>query len=105
MNKLMRLVLTAVLLLLITSFSPKTNWYDTPSNGYVPDRETAIKIGVALLNAHYSNAEKYQPYTAELIDNKYWVVYGYLPPYIDGGTPTVEIMKKNCKVRRMYFGK
>ena len=78
----------------------------TNSVNYVPNKETAIKIAEAILVPIYG--EKVldeRPFTAELIDNKYWHVEGTLKPVEIGGTASIDIQKSDCKVLKVTHGK
>lgn len=76
-----------------------------PPRGYVPDRETAVKIAEAVWTPVYGKkiaAEK--PYQARLIGDSVWVVTGTLHTDV-GGTAYIQLRKKDCKVLKMIHGK
>ena len=74
-----------------------------PRDGYVPNAETAVAIGVAVLGPIYgeANVAKDQPYKATLAGG-IWTVRGTLPPQTTGGTAVAEIAKDNGRVIRVF---
>jgi len=76
-----------------------------PANGYVPNKETAIKIAEALwLQVYGEKINDKKPFIAELKDGKIWIVKGTLH-HAKGGVPYIEIRKSDCKILRMTHGK
>ncbi|GLI36910.1 hypothetical protein KI811_14825 [Geobacter hydrogenophilus] len=77
-----------------------------PANGYVPDRETAIAIAVAVWNPIYGkeNIEKKKPFKATLKEG-IWYVTGSLPFGRVGGVPEAEISKDDGRILRISHGK
>ena len=82
-----------------------------PRSGYVPDADTAIKIGEAVLIPVYgaNQIDSEQPFTATLTGNSIWVVTGTLhckgAGSCDGGVATVSITKDDGRVLSMTHGK
>jgi hypothetical protein len=74
-----------------------------PSNGYVPNAETAAAIGVAVLTPIYgqANVAKDRPYTATLAGG-IWTVRGTLPQGVTGGTAVLEIAKEDGRILRIF---
>ena len=78
----------------------------TPQQGYVPDRDTAIKIAVAVWEPIYGKASiaKQSPYNATLKDGV-WVVTGTLPERMLGGVALAEISKEEGTILRVSHGR
>jgi hypothetical protein len=77
---------------------------DPVKNGYVPDKETAIKIAEAVWKPVYGDKiNNSRPFVAEL-RGRVWVVQGTLHSQ-KGGVPYIEIQKSDCKILKMYHGK
>lgn len=73
-------------------------------DGYVPDKETAIKIAEAIwLPVFGEKIYKNKPFIAEL-KKGVWIVQGTLHAQ-KGGVPYIEIQKKDCKVLKITHGK
>lgn len=74
-----------------------------PRDGYVPNAETAVAIGVAVLGPIYgeANVAKDKPYKATLAGG-IWTVRGTLPPQTVGGTAVAEIAKNDGRVVRVF---
>jgi hypothetical protein len=89
-----------------TSFAQSSAHNYRPSEGYVPDAVTAIKIAVAVWEPIYGReqiaAEK--PYKAILQDGV-WIVEGSLPRGMAGGVAVAEISKYDGKILRVSHGK
>jgi len=87
-----------------TQESPRHNY--KPSQGYVPDQATAIRIALAVWEPIYGRAEiaGEAPYKAELIGGV-WVVEGNLPAGMLGGVALAEIAKDDGKIIRVSHGK
>ncbi len=77
-----------------------------PKEGYIPDKETAIKIAVAVWIPIYGKREieKQKPYNA-ILYNGIWFVSGSLPKGWIGGVAEAEIIKENGKIIRISHGK
>jgi len=90
------------------TFSPeKENNYQERSD-YVPNEETAIKIAEAIWYPIYGNGiENSKPFKARLIENNtIWVVTGTLKKgKTVGGTPYIQINKKDCRILEVTHGK
>ena len=77
-----------------------------PPNGFVPDDVTAIKIAEAIwLPIFGIDIYDKKPFRAYLKDSTVWVVRGTLKQGHIGGTPYIEIQKKDCKVLKVEHGK
>jgi hypothetical protein len=75
-----------------------------PPAGYVPDKETAIKIAEAIwLPVYGSTIYEKQPFVAELQQNV-WIVKGTVEGQF-GGAPYIEVSKKNGRILTMYHEK
>ena len=77
-----------------------------PKEGYLPDKETAIKIAVAVWIPIYGKKEikNQKPYNA-VLENGIWFVSGSLPKGWKGGVAEAEIIKENGKIIRISHGK
>lgn len=96
------LILNFLLLFSIISFGQVVR---PPKNGYIPDKETAIKIAEAIWLPVFGNKiYSSKPFVAVLKNNSIWVVQGTLHTE-KGGVPYLEIQKSNCKVLEMYHSK
>jgi hypothetical protein len=105
--------LTLIILLIILTFASyqffgknkvEEHAY-VPSNGYVPDENTAIKIAEAIWLPLYGK-EIYdeEPFKAELRDSLIWIVQGNLKT-TRGGVAYIEIQKSDCKILKVGHGK
>jgi hypothetical protein len=77
-----------------------------PKDGYVPNKEVAIKIAVAVWEPIYG-ADKIadeKPFRATLA-NETWTVKGSLPEGMKGGVALAEISKKDGRIIRVSHGK
>jgi len=73
--------------------------------GYVPDKETAIKIAEAIwLPIYGEGIYNCKPFVAELRNDSIWVVQGTLTTG-KGGVPYIEIQKTDCKILKVIHGK
>lgn len=97
-------ILLVVIILFICSDNLASNSEDNyiPKAGYVPDKETAIKIAEAIWLPIYGNEiYNYKPFIAELSkDKKIWKVFGTVHT-LHGGSPFAEIRKSDCKVLKV----
>lgn len=77
-----------------------------PTEGYVPNEETAIAIAVAVWAPIYGKEriEEKKPYKAVLKDGV-WYVRGSIPQGWKGGVPEAEISKDNGRILRVSHGK
>jgi hypothetical protein len=77
-----------------------------PKDGYVPNKEVAIKIAVAVWEPIYG-AEKIaaeKPFRVTLAE-EVWTVKGSLPDGMKGGVALAEISKRDGRVIRISHGK
>ena len=74
-----------------------------PKEGYVPNAETAVTIGVAVFHPIFGSASvnKDRPYKVSLADG-IWTVRGTLPPGVAGGTAVAEIAKSDGRIIRVF---
>ena len=102
------LIMLAIIIILPISLyaadGSKLNY--KPREGYVPNRETAIKIAVAIWGPIYGEKkiEKEKPYKAFLKDG-IWYVSGSLPKNTVGGVAEAEISKEDGRILRVGHGK
>ena len=77
-----------------------------PSNGFVPDEKTAIKIAEAVWIPIYGEQQiqSEKPFVASL-KNGVWTVAGSLPEGWDGGVAIAEISKRDGRILRVSHGK
>jgi hypothetical protein len=78
-----------------------------PVDGYVPNKNTAIRIAVAVLSPIYGDEHiaQEQPFTASLKDGV-WTVEGTPPkPETNGGVAEIRISKKDGRVLYVCHGK
>ncbi len=76
-----------------------------PEHGYVPDKETAIKIAEAIwLPIYGEGIYKKKPFVAKL-QGEIWVIQGSLPSHMLGGVPTAEISKTTGEILRVSHDK
>jgi hypothetical protein len=74
-------------------------------DGYVPNKETAVKIAEAIwLPIYGSKIYNYTPFIAELKNDNIWIVRGTLKTE-KGGVPYIEIQKSDCKILKVIHGK
>jgi hypothetical protein len=80
--------------------------YDYNVDGFVPDKNTALKIAEAVWIPIYGNKVLEQkPYRSSLVGDSVWIVEGTLKAGFVGGTAYVEISKKDCKILKVTHGK
>ena len=94
-------VLISVVLLAFGAIAAdKPPW--VPKNGFVPYAQTAIRIAEAVWIPIYGqkHIEAEKPFTAELKGDA-WIVRGYLPPGMKGGTAIAEIAKLDGRILRV----
>ncbi|MFZ0039387.1 MAG: NTF2 fold immunity protein [Candidatus Acidiferrales bacterium] len=77
-----------------------------PKNGFVPDKETAIRVAEAVLIPIYGEKQitSERPLSAELKDG-IWIVSGHMPLGMNGGAAEIRISKKTCRVISVIHGK
>ena len=77
-----------------------------PKQGFVPDKETAVRIATAILDAHYPDSKyKETPVLATYNILGYWHVVGTLPEDTLGGVPEIKIRKSDGRILYMNHGK
>jgi hypothetical protein len=108
MNKIIGLLFSTTicsLLLLAMLYGEEKHNYK-PKQGYVPNKETAISIAIAVWIPIYgkNQIESEKPYSAKL-DNGRWFVTGSLPKGWEGGVAEAEISKDDGKIIRISHGK
>lgn len=100
------LFLFGVLGLYSFSVSEKNAPNYIPKEGFVPDKETAIKIAEAIwLPIYGEKVLDKKPFHARLKNDSIWVVDGTLPEGYLGGVPHAEINKYSCEVLYVIHGK
>jgi hypothetical protein len=77
-----------------------------PAGGFVPDKETAVRVAEAVLIPIYGKAiiESERPFSAKLNGNV-WEVTGHLSPELTGGVAEAWINKSDGKILRVIHGK
>lgn len=88
---------------------PATNYNQIkgyfPKEGFVPDKNTAIKIAEAVWFPIYGESiYTKKPYKIKLIKGV-WIIEGSLPKGYLGGVPYIEIQKKDGKILKVMHGK
>ncbi len=78
----------------------------SPTNGVVPDTQTAVAVAEAILIPIYGRDKilSERPFQATL-EGGVWTVVGTLPPGLLGGVAIVEISKSDGSVRRISHGR
>ena len=73
-----------------------------PKDGFVPNAQTAIRIAEAVWIPIYGEKliEGEKPFRAEL-NGETWVVRGYMPKGMKGGTAVAEIAKLDGRILRV----
>ncbi|MGE7776563.1 YbbC/YhhH family protein [Chitinophaga sp. NPDC101104] len=73
---------------------------------YVPDHETARKVAEAIWYPIFGKNIYWQkPFEVKLIGDSVWVVTGTLPKGRRGGVAYIEIVKSDCRIRKIAHGK
>ena len=69
----------------------------TNSKGYVPDAQAAVRIAVSVWSSLYGEyiPQQKPPIKVTLKNDSIWIVMGTLLPNHEGGTPYIEISKRN----------
>jgi hypothetical protein len=77
-----------------------------PKEGYLPTKEVAIKIAVAVWEPIYGDDKiaKEKPYKTTLEDGV-WTIMGSLPEGAKGGVALAEISKSDGRILRVIHGK
>jgi hypothetical protein len=80
-----------------------------PPQGFVPDKNTAIRIAEAVLDPIYGEdkIKAEEPLDARLNEvGDTWIVWGHLPkPANRGGAAYIEISKADARILRVTHGK
>ncbi len=79
---------------------------DVPDEGFIPSKEVAIKVAVAVWEPIYGPEKiaKEEPYRATLADGV-WTVEGSLSKGSKGGVALARIAKKDGRILRVTHGK
>jgi hypothetical protein len=105
-NFLIRIKIPLMIFLFISSINCITIKSMNHKNDFVPDQETACKIAEAIwLPIYGEKVQNFKPYEAVLKDGTVWIVEGTLPKGTKGGTPYIEINKKDCRILEVTHGK
>jgi hypothetical protein len=93
-------------------YTPEISLLETegyiPPDGFVPDKETAIKIAEAIWFPIYGKKVlRQKPYKVKLIDETIWIVEGTLKgiPFVVGGTAYIEINKNTGEILKVTHSK
>jgi hypothetical protein len=80
-----------------------------PAEGFVPDKNTAIRIAEAVLDPIYGEdkIKAEEPLDAKLNEaGDTWIVWGHLPkPANKGGAAYIEISKADARILRVTHGR
>jgi hypothetical protein len=101
-NSALTLLAVVIAVTLLAADLPKGNY--KPKEGYVPDKETAIKIAVAIWTPIYGEklVQSEKPYHA-VLSNGVWFVRGWtLDLY--GDAAVAEISKDDGRILRVSYG-
>ena len=107
----MKILLTFLVIVLLTAIPPclaeeSQKHSFIPKDGFVPDKETAIRIAEAvwipIYGAEKINSEK--PFKVTLNEG-IWTVEGALPEGLKGGVAVAEISQKDGRIIRVSHGK
>ena len=83
----------------VIPYSKEIERYDTKlnTNGYVPDEKAAARIAVSVWSALFGEflPDNKYPLEISLKHDSLWIVRGTLSPNSEGGTPYIEIAKRN----------
>ena len=92
------------MLMLTMSLSAQDSY--KPKEGFVPDKETAIRIAEAIWIPIYGKGaiESQKPLVASL-KGSVWTVTGTLPQGLKGGVAIAEISKKDGRILRVIHEK
>jgi hypothetical protein len=79
----------------------------TMAHDLVPDAETALKVGLAILEASYGKTlvDDGQPYEAVLQGDQWWIVPHTAPGMRGGGKPELSLSKKDARVLSISLSK
>jgi len=80
--------------------------YAIPTSGYIPNKETAIQVAIAILSPIYGveHIKKNTPFKA-VLKNNIWIVTGSLPKIMPGGVPIIKINKMTAEIISVSHGK
>ena len=97
-------VLAFVITLACGAQEPKDNY--VPKEGYVPNKDVAIAIAVAVWEPIYGkdHIADEKPYRTTLAEGV-WTVRGSLPEGMKGGVALAEISKTDGRIIRVSHGK
>lgn len=93
-----------------TRWTPDESWLrsphprNRPKDGFVTKKETAIAIGRAIIEERYGAKflDEQGPYDAKRFKDT-WVVYGFKPVYLTGGTVNVLVSAKTGAVLNVFI--
>jgi hypothetical protein len=106
MHRKFHLIVLAVAGVIIAAVAAETGVFRfKPKDGFVPTKNVAIKIAVAVWEPIYGaeHIASKKPYRARLT-NGVWVVEGSLPEGAVGGVPEAEISKDDGRILRVSHG-
>jgi len=107
MHRTFQIIVLAAIGVIIAAVAAETGAFSfKPKDGFVPTKNVAIKIAVAvwepIYGAEHIATEK--PYQARLT-NGVWIVEGSLPQGAAGGVAEAEISKDDGRILRVSHGK
>lgn len=99
-------IIVLVMLSLSTFAEDKIIHNVLPQNGYIPNKNVAIKIALTIWGPIYgeNKIKSEAPYNAKL-EKGVWLVTGTLQKGWKGGVAIIEIDKKSGKILRVSHGK
>ena len=94
---------------LLQPWVPDEHWLraphpaNRPKEGFVAQKRTAISIGRAAIDERYGEEfrKAQEPFNAKRFKDV-WVVYGYKPIYILGGTVNVVVSVKTGAILKVF---
>jgi len=104
-------LLIAIVFCTIATVNAQSKKKSSIKDGYVPNKETAIKIAEAIwLPIYGEKIYQEKPFKAVLVRDSVWIVTGTLKDPGDdkdivGGTAYIEIQKSDCKILKVIHGK
>jgi NTF2 fold immunity protein of polymorphic toxin system component len=100
MKKRILLIVMSMSIVLGVFLSINAKAPEKKQRDYVPDKETALKIGEALLFPVYGDRiDRHRPLNVELRSDSIWYIYGSRPTSdYRGGVPNILISKRDCRV-------
>jgi len=80
--------------------------YAISKSGYIPNKETAIQVAIAILSPIYGveHIKNKTPFKA-VLKNNIWIVSGSLPKMMPGGVPIIKINKMTAEISSVSHGK